>query len=86
MSRGSDDFGSLFVTFLILGLILAIASMVTVFAFLAIPAYIGYRLWKDNPKRLERLAREETKILYDHALAGSVRLSESEIDVALCRH
>lgn len=84
--RAGEDFGGLLISFLILGMILAIASLVTTFALFAVPAYIGYRIWKDNPKRLERLAREETMVLYDHAQAGSVRLSESEIDAALMRH
>lgn len=87
MARSSsDDFGGLFLSFVILAIILAIATLVTTFALFAIPAYIGYRVWKENPKRLERLSREETMVLYDHALAGSVRLSDAEIDAALAQH
>ena len=87
MARSStDDFGGLFLSFVIVAMILVIASLVTTFALFAIPAYIGYRIWKDNPKRLERLARDETMILYNHALAGSVRLSDNEIDAALAQH
>lgn len=84
--RAGEDFGGLLISFLILGMILAIASLVTTFALFAVPAYIGYRIWKDNPKRLERLAREETMVLYDHAQTGTVRLSEGEIDAALMRY
>lgn len=51
-----------------------------------IPAYIFYRLWKENPKRLERLAREETMVLYDHALAGSAKRTDSEVEAALAAH
>ncbi|MFC6639911.1 ATP-binding protein [Sulfitobacter sediminilitoris] len=67
-------------------LVAVIAALVTGFALLAIPAYIGYRVWKENPARLERLARDETMVLYNHALAGSVQLTEAEIDAGLARH
>lgn len=67
-------------------MILAVASLVTTFSLFAIPAYIGYRMWKENPKRLERLACDETVILYNHTLAGSVRLSDTKIDAALAKH
>jgi hypothetical protein len=87
MSRGaSSDFGSLAVILAILGLVMMIAIIVTPIALIAIPAYVGYRLYKENPTRLERLAREETGILYDHALSGSVQLTDTEIDAALQRH
>jgi len=84
--RAGEGFGSLFLTFIILGMILAIASLVTTFALFAIPAYVGYRLWKENPKRLERLSREETQILYDHAIAGTVKLTDDEIDAGIAQH
>ncbi|WP_199221264.1 type IV secretory system conjugative DNA transfer family protein [Maritimibacter sp. 55A14] len=87
MARSAaEDFGGLFVAVLGLALVLAIAMTVTAFAFLAIPAYIGYRVWKDNPQRLERLARAETMVLYNHALAGTVRLSDEDIETALAQH
>lgn len=47
--------------------------------------YIGVRLYLQSPARLERLARNETILMYNHALAGAVRLSEAEIDAALSR-
>jgi len=53
---------------------------------IGIPAYIFYRLWKENPKRLERLSREETMVLYDHAVAGGARLTDSEVETALAAH
>ena len=45
--------------------------------------YVGYRLWRDNPARLEAVAKAETNLLYQHALSGHVKLSQAEIDVAL---
>ena len=87
MSRSAaEDFGSLFLNFLIIAMVLVIALVVTWFAIFAIPIYLGFRVWKESPKRLERLAREETMILYDHAVTGSVNLSELEIEDALVRH
>lgn len=82
----SEDFGGLFLSFVILAMILAIAALFTTFALFAVPAYVGFRIWKEHPRRLERLAREETVVLCNHALAGSVRLSEGEIEEALSRH
>ena len=46
---------------------------------------VGYRLYTESPKRLERLARDETMTLYRHALAGSVQLEDDEIDAALAQ-
>ncbi len=84
--RGGDDFGSVFLTFVIVAMALAIAIMLSWLALLVIPAYVGYRYYMENPKRLERLAREETEALYNHALAGTVRLSDAEIESALTKH
>ena len=84
--NGTEDFGGLFLSFLILAVILAIAALFSVFALFAVPAYIGYRVWKENPKRLEALARAETQLLYDHAQAGTVHLTELEIHTALASH
>jgi len=81
-----SEFGGTFLTFVILAMVLAIALMVSYVALIAIPGYIGYRLYTENPRRLERLAREETQVLYNHAVAGTVRLSENEIDTALSQH
>ena len=57
-----SDFGGTFLTFVIVAILLAIALLVSYVALLAIPAYVGYRLYTENPKRLERLAREETMV------------------------
>ena len=83
MSRGSDEFiwGAVFLT-----LFITLAIIITPIMLVGIPAYVFYRLYKENPKRLERLARAETQLLYDHARAGSVQLSDSEVEAALAAH
>ena len=69
----------------ILALILLIALLVSYIALIAIPAYVGYRLYKESPRRLERLARNEAEVLYNHARSGVVQLSDDEIEAALAR-
>jgi hypothetical protein len=83
---GTDDFGGLFLSFLIVAGILTLAIIVTPIMLVGIPAYVFYRLYTESPKRLERLAREETELLYNHALSGQVRLTDGEIDTALSQH
>ena len=80
------EFLGLFFSFVILAMVLMIALMVSYVAIIAVPAYIGYRLWRDSPARLERVARAETMTLYNHAVAGRVELAEDEIDGALSSH
>ncbi|AGI68697.1 hypothetical protein OAN307_c31640 [Octadecabacter antarcticus 307] len=80
-SAGAMIFGSIVVT-----AILVLALIITPFLLIGIPAYVFYRLHKESPRRLERLAREETEFLYNHALNGQVRLSDAEIDAALSHH
>jgi len=63
------DFAGIMFTSVVLGILLLLAAILTPIILIGIPAYIFYRLYTENPKRLERLAREETEILYDHALA-----------------
>ena len=86
MSRSpvEDVVGSAF-GFVIVGLCLMLAMVVTPLFLLAGATYVIVRLYLENPRRLERLARAETMILYNHALAGQVRLSPEEIDGALSR-
>ena len=86
MRSTTDEFGSTFLTFIIAALAVIVALILSWVALIAIPAYFGYRLYSESPKRLERLAREETQVLYDHARAGRVRLSEFEIEAALSKH
>jgi hypothetical protein len=66
--------------------LLTMALILTPFALIGIPAYIGYRLWRDSPARAERLMHEETMVLYNHAVAGRVTLSDDEITAALSQH
>jgi hypothetical protein len=80
---GTDDFGGLFLSFMIIAGLLTLAIIVTPIMLVGIPAYVFYRLYTESPKRLERLAREETELLYNHALSGQVRLTDGEIDTAL---
>ncbi|MFC3615619.1 type IV secretory system conjugative DNA transfer family protein [Lutimaribacter marinistellae] len=87
MSRGVfEETAGLFLVFAIVGTLLLIAIFITPIAIAGIVAYVGYRLYTESPARLERLAREETETLYRHALAGTVELSDVEIDDALSRH
>ncbi len=86
MNRFSpSDFGSIFFLFAIVGTLLLIAILITPIAFFGIAAYVGYRLYSENPARLERVARAETETLYAHALSGVVELSDAEIDAALAQ-
>lgn len=82
----ADGFGGLFLTLLGLALFVALAMIFTPIVLVGFPAYVGYRLYKESPMRLERLAREVTTVLYDYARAGTVRLTNAEIDAALARH
>lgn len=83
---GPDDIGGLILWFLIIAGLLSLAAIITPIILVGIPAYVFYRLHKESPRRLERLAFEETRILYTHALAGQVRLNDDEIDAALSQH
>jgi len=83
MSNNSNEFiwGAL-----ILSLLITLAIIITPILLIGVPAYIFYRLYMENPKRLERLAREETMVLYNYAIAGSADLSDSEVEMALAAH
>ncbi|MBT2132358.1 helicase HerA domain-containing protein [Aliiroseovarius lamellibrachiae] len=82
----SDDFGGLILSFMIIAGFLSLAVLITPFLLIGIPAYIFFRLYRESPKRLERLAREETLLLYNYALSGQVQLSDDEIDAALVQY
>ena len=73
-------------SFVVVAMLLLLALIITPIILVGIPAYVFYRLYSESPKRLERLAREETQLLYDHALAGSVHLSDAEVETALAQH
>ncbi len=81
-----DDLFSGSAAFVILAGFLTLAIIVTPFLLLGAALYIGIRMYRESPKRLERLAREETELLYNHALAGNVHLTEGEVDSALAHH
>ena len=91
MARGgSQDFFELYGWVVLAAIVCAtsifLAIFVTPIALVGIGAYVGYRLYKESPRRAERLAREETMVLYNHALARNVHLSEDEIDAELAYH
>ena len=86
---GRSFFGDFWHTIIgasIIGGIVVMATIITPLALIGVPAYVGFRLWRDSPARAERLAHEETMTLYRHALAGQVHLSDEEIDHALAAH
>jgi Helicase HerA, central domain len=80
-----EDWGQTTVGLIVIALFLVFALLLTPVLLIGVPAYIGIRLYRENPARLERLARNQTNILYTHALAGTVQLTTEEIDEALCR-
>ena len=86
MPREAGDILSSILAIAVLVLAVILAYLVSYIALIAIPAYFLYRIYIEHPKRLERLAREETETLYNHALAGRVRLTEAEINQGLCQH
>lgn len=81
-----DDLFSGTAALVIVATFLALAIIVTPFLIVGAALYIGIRMYRESPQRLERLAREETELLYRHALAGNVTLAEDEIDCALSHH
>jgi hypothetical protein len=50
-----EDSVGLVLSLIILAVILTIAILVSYVILIVVPAYIGYRLYIENPKRLERL-------------------------------
>ncbi|WP_323771755.1 helicase HerA domain-containing protein [Antarctobacter sp.] len=69
-----------------LAMVLLLTIVLTPIVLVVVPTYIGIRLYRQSPARLERLAREETETLYRHALAGQAQLTDEEIEYALMRH
>lgn len=78
--------GSILIASAIITGLIAAAITLTPVALIGVPAYIGFRLWRDSPRRAEALARQETETLYAHALSGQVSLTDAELDAALARH
>jgi hypothetical protein len=79
----SDQVSGLVISVIIVGVLLMAALMVTPFFLLGAGGYVGVRLYLESPARAERLAKEETMRLYQHAMSGRVGLSDHEIDKAL---
>lgn len=71
---------------MVFALMLLLAIIVTPFLFICVPLYVGIRMYLQSPARLERLAQEETILLYEHALQGVVSLADEEVEIALTRH
>lgn len=71
---------------IIIAMLLALAFFITPILLIGAVVYVGMRMYWESPARLERLAQDETQLLYRHALAGSVRLSVAEIEAALSHH
>ncbi|AUH34654.1 hypothetical protein [Paracoccus tegillarcae] len=69
-----------------LAVCLALSFLALPFLFVGVVGYVSFRLYRDSPARRERLARQETKALYQHALSGPVVLSPEDIDAALSSH
>jgi hypothetical protein len=69
----------------LLAAFLFLAAVVTPLFLIGAVIYVVARLYLESPRRLERLAREETQTLYTHALAGTVQLVDEDIDAALAR-
>ncbi|MEM7241810.1 MAG: ATP-binding protein [Pseudomonadota bacterium] len=84
--RSANEFFGLYATLVIIALIVMLAVFVTPFLLFGVLVFAGVKLYLDNPKRLERLASEETEILYNHAKAGTANLTDEEIEVALEQH
>jgi hypothetical protein len=82
----SDQVSGLVISVIIVGVLLTAALMVTPFFLLGAAAYVGGRLYLESPARAERLAKEETMRLYQHAMSGRVQLSDREVDLALSAH
>ena len=82
----SDQVSGLVISAIIVGLCLTAALMLTPLFLIGAAGYVGVRLYLESPARAERLAKEETATLYQHAMAGWVQLSADEIDAALSAH
>lgn len=85
-SFGGSFEGAILVSSVIIACFVLAAIILTPIALIGIPAYIGFRLWRDSPARAEKIAREDTDILYQHALTGSFQISDAEIKRALTAH
>lgn len=81
-----EDFFQTGLGLAVLGIFLLLAIVVTPLFFIGAAAYVVGRLYLESPSRLERLAREETHALYQHAISGTVEFSDEDIDAALSQN
>ncbi|WP_421702397.1 type IV secretory system conjugative DNA transfer family protein [Aliiroseovarius sp.] len=87
MGRGFTElYVSSVVGAFLIGTFLLLAVILSPLILIGVPTYVVTRLYLQSPARLERLAREETELLYRHAQAGTAQLSDTEIDRALAQH
>lgn len=82
----TDLYGSTLALSLPIGGTIFLAIFITPFALAGFGFYLAYRLYRDSPARAERLAREETMVLYEAALARRDTLSAADIDRELSHH
>lgn len=86
MAKGPvEEFLSGYLGLIVLALFLVLALIITPFFLIGGAIYVAARLYLQSPRRLERLAREETLLLYHHARSGTVELTSDDIDNALSR-
>ncbi|WP_461425257.1 type IV secretory system conjugative DNA transfer family protein [Gymnodinialimonas sp.] len=85
-SFGQSLEGAILITSAIIACFVLAAVIVTPISLIGVPVYIGFRLWRDSPARAEKIAREEADLLYQHALNGTVQISNAEIERALTSH
>lgn len=78
-----EDFLKDYVGMMTVAALFCLALLLTPILLAVIPAYLFYRLYKESPRRAERLARDDTLTLYNHALSGQVVLTEGDIAAAL---
>lgn len=86
MARSTfEDLSGSILGLIVIALLLLLALIVTPLFLIGVVAYVIFRLYRDSSARLERFARNETMLLYNHALAGQVTFTNDEIENALSR-
>jgi hypothetical protein len=86
MARSTfEDLSGSILGLVVIALFLVLAVIVTPLFLIGAVIYVVFRLYRDSSARLERLARNETMLLYHHALAGQVTFSDDELENALTR-
>ena len=86
MARSTfEDLSGSILGLIVIGLLLLLALIITPLFLIGVVVYVVFRLYRDSSARLERLARNETLLLYNHALSGQVTFTDDEIENALSR-